>query len=200
MVPSSPKRGKLQRSPALRIATVAVLTAVTAVFTYLVRIPIAPTRGYLNLGDVAIYFSAFTLGPLTALLSGGLGTGLADLLAGYPQWSPISLLVHGLQGLVAALIAVRPLGAARPPTAYRPLGSSRRRRWPFPPSWLIGGGAGTLIMCAGYFFSGAAMYGFGAAFVELPGNLLQNIAGLLGGIPLSLAVRKAYPPVTELRW
>jgi len=44
------------------------------------------------------------------------------------------------------------------------------------------------------------MYGFGAALVELPGNLLQNVAGLLAGIPLSLAVRKAYPPVAELRW
>ena len=97
-----------------------MLTAVTAVFTYLVRIPIAPTRGYLNLGDVAVYFSAFTLGPFTALLSGGLGTALADLLAGYPQWIPISMLVHGLQGLLAALVAVIPLKAGG--------------RWPLPPA------------------------------------------------------------------
>jgi uncharacterized membrane protein len=178
-------RREPRRSLALSIAAVAVLTAVTTVFTYIVRIPIAPTRGYLNLGDVAIYFSAFTLGPVTALLAGGLGTALADLIAGYPQWIPISLLVHGLQGLLAALIAVIPLG---------------RGRWPFPPAWLAAGGVGTLVMCAGYFFAGAVMYGFGAAVVELPGNLLQNVAGLLGGIPLSLAVRRAYPPVEQLRW
>jgi uncharacterized membrane protein len=177
---------RLPRSPALRIATIAVLTAVTAVFTYLVRIPIAPTRGYLNLGDVAIYFSAFTLGPFTALLAGGLGTGLADLIAGYPQWIPISMLVHGLQGLLAALVAVMPL--------------KPRGRWPFPPAWLAAGGVGTLVMCAGYFIAGAVMFGAGAALVELPGNLLQNVAGLVAGIPLSLAVRKAYPPVAELRW
>lgn len=183
---------RLPRSPALRIATIAVLTAVTVVFTYLVRIPIAPTRGYLNLGDVAVYFCAFTLGPLTALLAGGLGTALADLLAGYPQWIPISLLVHGLQGLLAALVAVLPLGRLSP--------GRRDSRWPFPPAWLAAGGVGTLVMCAGYFTAGAVMYGFGAALVELPGNLLQNVAGLLAGIPLSLAVRKAYPPVAELRW
>ena len=177
---------RLPRSPALRIATIAVLTAVTAVFTYLVRIPIAPTRGYLNLGDVAIYFSAFTIGPFTALLAGGLGTGLADLIAGYPQWIPISMLVHGLQGLLAALVAVVPL--------------KPRGRWPFPPAWLAAGGVGTLVMCAGYFIAGAVMFGAGAALVELPGNLLQNVAGLAAGIPLSLAVRKAYPPVAELRW
>src|SRR4030042_1725423 len=177
---------RLPASPALRIATVAVLTAVTAVFTYLVRIPIAPTRGYLNLGDVAIYFSAFTLGPFTALLSGGLGTALADLLAGYPQWIPISLFVHGLQGLLAALVAAVPLRG--------------RGRWPLPPAWLAAGGVGTLVMCGGYFAAGAVMYGAGAALVELPGNLLQNVAGLVAGIPLALAVRKAYPPVAELRW
>ena len=189
---------RLPRSPALRIATIAVLTAVTAVFTYLVRIPIAPTRGYLNLGDVAVYFSAFTLGPLTALLAGGLGTALADLLAGYPQWIPISLLVHGLQGLLAALVAVLPLGRLSP--GRRDRLALRDSRWPFPPAWLAAGGVGTLVMCAGYFTAGAVMYGFGAALVELPGNLLQNVAGLLAGIPLSLAVRKAYPPVAELRW
>ncbi len=180
------KKKSIPESPALRIATVAVLTAVTAVFTYLVRIPIAPTRGYLNLGDVAVYFSAFSLGPLTALLSGGLGTALADLLAGYPQWIPISLLVHGLQGLLAALVAAVPLKAGG--------------RWPLPPAWLAAGGVGTLVMCAGYFIAGAVMFGAGAALVELPGNLLQNVVGLAAGIPLSLAVRKAYPPVAELRW
>ena len=36
------KRGALVRSPAFRIASLAILTAVTAVFTYVVRIPVAP--------------------------------------------------------------------------------------------------------------------------------------------------------------
>ena len=44
------------------------------------------------------------------------------------------------------------------------------------------------------------MVGFRAALVELPGNLLQNLAGVVGAVPLTIAVRKAYPPVTELRW
>jgi hypothetical protein len=44
------------------------------------------------------------------------------------------------------------------------------------------------------------MVGFGAALVELPGNLLQNLVGVAGAIPLTIAVRQAYPPVTELRW
>jgi uncharacterized membrane protein len=180
-------RRRLPDSPALRFAAVAVLTAVTIVFTIVIRIPVAPTRGYLNLSDVAIYFTAFTLGPLTALIAGGLGTGLADVITGVGlPWGPISLFVHGLQGLLAALVAAVPMGG--------------RGRWPVPPAWLVAGGVGTLVMCGGYFAAGAVMFGAGAALVELPGNLLQNVAGLVAGIPLSLAVRKAYPPVAELRW
>ena len=87
-----------------RIASIAIMTAVTMVFTYVVRIPIAPTRGYINLGDVAVFFTAFTFGPFTALISGGLGPAIADIVAGYSQWAPITFAAHGLQGFTAALI------------------------------------------------------------------------------------------------
>ena len=60
-------------SPAFRIASIAVMAAVTAVLTLVVRIP-TPARGYFNLGDVAIVFTAITLGPFSALLAGGIGT------------------------------------------------------------------------------------------------------------------------------
>jgi uncharacterized membrane protein len=132
-----------------------------------------------------IYFTAFTLGPVSALLTGGLGTAIADLI-GYPTFAPISLFVHGLQGLVAALIAGVALG--------------RKRRGPFNPSWLIAAGAGTVVMCAGYLAAETVMFGVGAALVELPFNLLQNLIGAIVGISLSLAVRKAYPPVEGLHW
>jgi uncharacterized membrane protein len=180
-------KSPLKGSPAFRVASLAVLTAVTAVFTYLIRIPIAPTRGYLNLGDVAIYFTAFTFGPVSALVAGGLGTALADVLSGYAQWAPISLFVHGLQGLVAGLLAMVPIRGSR--------------RWgPIEPAWLVALAGGMVVMCAGYLAAGAVMVGLGAALTELPGNVLQNLAGAVGGIPLTLAVRKAYPPVKGLRW
>jgi uncharacterized membrane protein len=176
---------RIVESPAFRVALLAILTAVTAVFTSVVKIPIAPTKGYLNLGDVAIYFTAFTFGPVSALIAGGVGTALADVLSPYAQWAPISLLVHGLQGLVAGLIAAVPR-------------SSRGRV--FNPVWLIAAAAGTAVMCAGYLAGGTLMVGFGPALVELPGNLLQNLAGVAGAIPLTIAVHQAYPPVANLRW
>lgn len=176
------------RNGTRRIAAVAVLTAVTAVFTYIVRIPIAPTRGYINLGDVAIYFTAFTFGPWTAMLAGGLGPAIADLLAGYSQWAPITLVVHGLQGLAAGYL-FRLVGG-------REGGEHRRRALGF----ALAGAAGTVIMTGLYLLSGSFMVGFGAAAVEVPGNLIQNAVGLAGGIILTAAVRKAYPPVSRYTW
>jgi uncharacterized membrane protein len=172
-------------SPAFRVALLAILTAVTTVFTSVVKIPIAPTKGYLNLGDVAIYFTAFTFGPVSALIAGGVGTALADVLSPYAHWAPISLLVHGLQGLVAGLIAAIP---------------RRSQGKVFNLFWLVAAVAGTAVMCAGYLAGGTLMVGFGAAMVELPGNLLQNLVGVAGAIPLTIAVRQAYPPVAKLRW
>jgi uncharacterized membrane protein len=176
-------------SPVSKIAIAAVLTAVTAVFTYVVRIPIPLTKGYFNLGDVAIYFAAFTFGPVTALIAGGLGTAIADLVSGYAQWAPISLVAHGLQGLVIGLIAGTHL--SREGLA---LGVVRVR-------WIIAVLGGTIVMCGGYFVAQVFMLGIGAALAELfPANISQNVAGVVAGIPLSLAVRKAYPPVRNFRW
>jgi len=179
------RKAGIAGSPAFRIASLAILTALTAVFTYMVRIPIARTGGYLNLGDVIIYFTSFTFGPVSALVAGGLGTAITDLISGYSQWAPISLLAHGLQGLVAGLIA----SVARPgkPATFNPF-------------WLIAAVAGTIVMAGGYLIAQILMLGVGAALFELPWNLLQNLIGLAGAIPLTIAVRQAYPPVTRLRW
>ena len=179
------RKKKILGSPAFRIASLAILTALTAVFTFMIRIPIARTGGYLNLGDVIIYFTAFTFGPVSALVAGGLGTAITDLISGYSQWAPISLLAHGLQGLVAGLIAS---------IAWRGKSST------FNPFWVIAAIAGTIVMAGGYLIAQILMLGTGAALFELPWNLLQNLIGLAGAIPLTIAVRKAYPPVTELRW
>lgn len=174
--------------PAYRISSVAVLTAVTAVFTLLVRVPIAPTRGYINLGDVAIYFTAFTLGPVTAMIAGGLGTGMADIIAGYPQWALISFFIHGIQGFAVGAI-MRSGPDVEHAMQGRPVGRT-----------IAAGLAGTIIMVGLYFLAGATMSGFAAAAVEILGNIIQNAAGIGGGLLLSAAVKKAYPPVRDFYW
>ncbi|MDC7219273.1 MAG: ECF transporter S component [Spirochaetales bacterium] len=158
------------------LALVALMTAVTIVFTLIVRVPIPLTKGYITLADVAVYFSAFAFGPLVGGLTAGLGTGLADLIGGYPHWMVLSFIIHGLQAVVAALVA-------------------RKKTLP---SMIAGAFAGAFIMVAGYFTASAFLYGVGPALSDLPWNCIQVAVGALVGTPLMLAVKKAYPPLTEL--
>ena len=171
-------------SPAFRVASLAILTAVTAVFTIVVRIPSPIRGGYFNLGDVAVVFTALTFGPLSALVTAGIGTALADLMLSSPQWAPISLLVHGAQGLVMGLIA-----RAIP-----------HRILPAYITAALAGAIGVLVMSGGYLAGGALLAGFGQALTEIPGNLVQSGVGVALGIPLSLAVCRAYPPVNTYTW
>ncbi len=192
---------EVQKSLALRISTITILTAITTVFTLAVRIPVAPTRGYINLGDVAIYFSAFAFGPFTAFITGGLGTSLADILGGFAQWAPITLLAHGFQGFVIGLIVGMAVQKRekldRVEAADFLMGNFS---WQVIVRLVLAFVGGTVVMAGGYLLAETFIVGFGAALVELPGNVLQNVAGIIGGVPLTIALKKAYPPIGGLRW
>jgi uncharacterized membrane protein len=167
-------------SPAFRIASIAIMAAVTTVLTRVVQIP-TPARGYINLGDVAIVFTAITLGPLSAMLAGGIGTALSDLLSGpFAFWAPISLVVHGLQGLLVGLIA-----RSRPAN----IGLS-----------IVASVVGIIVMVGGYLAAGAFIAGFGASLADVPGNLIQGGVGAVLGILATAAVSRAYPPVRHWKW
>ncbi|MBC8248173.1 MAG: ECF transporter S component, partial [Anaerolineales bacterium] len=98
---------------------------------------------------------------------------------------------HGLEGLVAGY-----LGWEGSPVA-RLVGKGDVRL-----RMLLGWLAGTVVMVGLYFVGEAAVPamwgGLPQALTEWPFNLLQNVAGGIVGIPLVLAVRRAYPPITQI--
>ncbi len=163
------------------IALTAVMIALVAVVTRFLIVPVG--AGYFNFSDMAIYFVAFTFGPWIGFLAGGIGAAIADLSAGYAAFAPLTFLAHGLQGLFAGLL-VRALPGSLP---VRMVAAAL---------------AGTVTM-AGIYFVGeyfGASLGWGGpaqAVTELPFNVLQNVIGAAVAIPLSLFVRRAYPPVTR---
>ena len=61
-----------EKKSAVKAATLAVSIALVTVFTTVVKIPTGG-GGYLNCSDVAIAFIAYTLGPVTAFVAGGVG-------------------------------------------------------------------------------------------------------------------------------
>lgn len=161
----------------LKVALVAIMTAITVVFTLFVRVP--TTKGYFNLCDVAIYFCAFSFNPLVAFISAGVGTALADMISGYAQWAPISFIVHGAEGLIVALLLRRNRNAVRK---------------------ILASTIGVVIVAGGYFLiGGAVLTGFTTASIEVPMNIVQASVGAVIGFAVSLSVAKAYPPIRELQ-
>jgi len=167
------------------IAITGIMIAVVAVFTRFIVIPIG--TGFFNFSDVAIYFAAFAFGPWVGLVAGGVGAALADISLGYSQFAILTFFAHGLEGLVAGYLAWKGLA-----------GKKEGDRLPMFLGWL----AGTVVMVGLYFVGEAsvpAMWGgLPQAITEWPFNMLQNVAGGIVGIPLVLAVRRAYPPITQM--
>lgn len=157
------------------VAVTAVMAAVVFVLTRMVQIP-TPAKGYIHLGDAAIFFAGFAFGPWVGAVAGGLGTALADITSGYAQWAIPSFLVHGLQGwVVGALVRGRP-------DLVR---------------ILLAVLAGSLVVVGGYLIAGIILMGAAAAYLEIPANIIQALSGGVIGAPLFLAVLRAYPPLAQ---
>ncbi len=161
-----------------QVAVAALMIALTTVLTKMVQVPVPATGGYINLSDVAITFAGLAFGPWVGFLAGGVGAALADLLSGYAQFAPLTFVAHGVEGLIIGYI-----------------GFNRGMREAIF-AWLVGG----LFMVFAYYIGEATVMGMGWAepLSEIPGNIFQMVAGGLVGIPLVWAVRRAYPPVTQL--
>lgn len=179
--------GFSQRFSTRTIAVTGVMLAVIFVMTRSITISIGP-GGFVHMGDIAIYVAAFLFGPLVALIAGGLGTSLADVSLGYGVWAPGTLVIHGIQGLVAGAIAWR--------------GGLNRM--------ITAGIVGGVILVVGYFLymlifipvgvldADEGKSAFATAAAAVWPNTFQVMFGAIIGIPLTLAVRAAYPPIQ--RW
>jgi energy-coupling factor transport system substrate-specific component len=155
------------------LATTGIMTALVLGLT-LIHVAVTPALGYVHLGDLAIYFTAYAFGPWAGMIAGGLGTGLADVASGYAIFAPLSLVVHGLQGLVAGWIARSSVSPVR---------------------LALGVLAGGVILVGGYFLGELAIPVFGGPAVaigEVPFNAVQATFGALGAVVYA-AVARAYP-------
>jgi len=153
----------------LEASLAAAFTALVAATTLAIRIPVPATGGYINIGDAVIFAAALSMGWLVGGVAGGLGSAIADMV-GYPVFAPFTLVIKGLEGLVAGSIAD---------------GVSTRRD-------LLAWGLASIIMVSGYFLSEAYLMrlGVAAALVEVPGNIAQVAFGGLIGIPVAHIIRR----------
>lgn len=88
----------------ITIAMSGVMTALVAVTTMAISVYIAPTRGYFNIGEAAVYLTALLFGPYIGAFAGGIGSAISDITLGYFQYAPGTLVIKGLEGFIAGYL------------------------------------------------------------------------------------------------
>ncbi len=78
----------------------AVMTALVFIATYVIRIPVPATSGYINLGDGMVLLSGILLGPIYGAFAGGVGSALSDMISGYAFWILPTLIIKGFMAFV----------------------------------------------------------------------------------------------------
>ncbi|WGM89053.1 MAG: ECF transporter S component [Candidatus Bathyarchaeum tardum] len=158
-----------QKKTITQISLMAVMSALVAVGTLIIRIP-NPMGGYFNVGDVMIFVAALTFNPIVGGVAGGLGSAIADII-GFPLFAIPTLIIKGIEGLLAGLISNKK-------NVYRDIFA------------VIVAGTEMVI---GYFLVEVYLWGVGAALAEVPANIAQIAVGGLVGIPIALVLRRRLP-------
>lgn len=150
----------------------ALFAALTCVATMIIKIP-TPLGGYIHAGDAVVVLAAFLLGPLWGALAAGLGSALADLIAGYVLYAPGTFVIKALVALIAGWLLTRKMVNNKFAKA------------------LIAGIIGEIVMVGGYMLYEAVFLGFGvAAAANIPMNAIQGAFGAVAGAALFVALSK----------
>jgi uncharacterized membrane protein len=139
------------------LALLALFMALVAVATMIVRVPIPQTNGYMNLGDSMVLLSGIFFGPVPGFMAGGIGSALADIFGGYPQWAPWTLVIKGIEAMLIGLVV-----------RFAKLNTARIS-FTIVLCFIVS----TAWMVLGYFIAETIMYDQKAALAEFPANCLQ---------------------------
>lgn len=117
---------------------------------FIIKIP--SVNGYVNIGDAVIYTCGIFLPPPFAMAAAALGGFLADIISGYAQYAPFTLIIKPI-----LLLWFLPF---------------RKAKVKWVRYWL----PATIASLSGavlYFFTDWVLYGLGGAIASITGNLLQ---------------------------
>lgn len=170
-----------QKLSTKQIAFTAMFAALILMATYVFKIP-TPAVGYIHVGDGFVLLAGIFLGPGLGGLAAGIGSGLSDLIGGYPVWVPGTFVIKFLTALIAAIL-------------YRFLNQKIRKTKLAVsiPAVVISGIVGEIVMIFGYFlyniliisltngsFSGTGLASAVTLSVtEIPFNVIQGVVGIV---------------------
>ena len=155
----------LKKNSVQKLTTVGVMAALVFVMTYVPKVPVPVTGGYVHLGDGAIFLATLLLGPL-GIPAAAIGSGLSDLFGGYIVYLVPTVIIKGLVAFVAWKL-------------YRENSWIRT---------LLAFVVAELVMVLGYFAFESVLYGMAAAWAAVGPNMMQGLAGVVLGMVCKAAL------------
>lgn len=144
-----------------RLTLTAVFAALTCIATFIIKIPVPATQGYIHFGDAFVLLAGIFPGAGFGMLAAGIGSALADLFSGYAIYAPATFIIKAVCAIVVTGI-------------YKGLSSKIQNQFL---RLIIAGAAATAILTGGYLAFESVLYG-AAALVEIPMNIIQGCSGI----------------------
>lgn len=155
----------------------ALFSAIICVATFVIQIPIPATGGYVNLGDCFVIISGYMLGGFYGAIASGLGSALADILAGYAQYAPATFIIKAAMAIVVYYLFI---------ALCKAMGEKLTIV-----SRIITAIIAEIIMAAGYFAYEALILGYGlSAAASIVPNLMQGFVAVISSVIISAAIDK----------
>lgn len=153
----------------------AILAALVFVATMFMNIKLPFGQGGLiHLGTSMLFIAAILFGPKKGALVGAIGMGLFDIVGGWLIWAPTTIIARALQGAIVGKIAW-----------------SKGHRGDNIGLNILGAVVSMPVMIGVYYIGQAIMFkSWIAPMASIPGDIIQNVVGLLIAIPVCIVLKK----------
>lgn len=173
-----------EKNKTTMIVMTAMIMGLIMLMTYLPKLPVPATQGYVHLGDCMIFFGVLLLGWKYGAVAAGFGSALADIMGGYFNYAPVTLAIKFLMAAICGLFIEWALKKNFGSVGFRIME-------------VIGMIIGGFIMVLGYYLAESLMYGnFVTPVAAIPMNILQFVVGVVIATALYYALEKT--PMNKL--
>ncbi|MGI6721390.1 MAG: ECF transporter S component [Anaerovoracaceae bacterium] len=156
----------------------ALMMGLIMLMTFIIRIPVPASEGYIHLGDCMIFMAVLLLGWKRGAVAAGVGSALADLIGGYAFYAPVTLVVKFVMAMLVGLFIERAVKK----------GFTGGR---FIVMEVLGMALGGAFMCGGYYLAESLFYGnWFTPLLAIPMNILQFGVGIVIATLLAHALYK----------
>jgi uncharacterized membrane protein len=151
----------------------ALFAALVCVATFIIKVPLPVTGGYVHIGDGFIFLAVILIGKKNGAWAGAIGSALADIIGAYSFYALPTFIIKGVMALIMG-------------TMIEKLPAIKHK-------WVAGAVTGSIWQVLSYYVVGSLMVGnFLTTISEIPGNTFQSAVGIIVSAA-ALAVFKHTP-------